>query len=68
MKILLIGSNGQLGWELCRKAPGQGLDVVPLDLPDFDITEPSQVRSIVTQPDISFVVHPANAGVSSCRK
>ncbi|MBW2169282.1 MAG: sugar nucleotide-binding protein, partial [Deltaproteobacteria bacterium] len=39
MKILVIGANGQLGWELCRKGIEEGFDIIPLDLPDFDITK-----------------------------
>lgn len=36
MKIVVIGSGGQLGSELCRQLGG---DAVALDLPEFDLTD-----------------------------
>ncbi len=39
--ILVTGSQGLLGWELCRQL---GQDAVGLDLPEFDITDRSRVR------------------------
>jgi dTDP-4-dehydrorhamnose reductase len=38
LKVLIVGSQGQLGWELERSQPGD-LDVVTMDLPDIDITD-----------------------------
>lgn len=43
MKILIIGSNGQLGWELGRRCKQHGMEAVLLDLPEFDITEKEAV-------------------------
>ncbi len=57
MKLLVIGANGQLGWEVCRKGRNQGIDITALDLPEFDITEPSAVKKAVSQTGVSLVVN-----------
>jgi len=57
MKLLVIGENGQLGWEVCRKGKNQGIDMSGLDLPDFDVTEPSAVKKAVSQAGISLVIN-----------
>ena len=57
MKLLVIGENGQLGWEVCRKGKNQGIDVLGLDLPDFDVTEPSNVKKVVHQAGVSLVIN-----------
>src|SRR4030042_1298133 len=59
MRILIIGSNGQLGWELCRQAKERGHDLVPLDLPEFDITDKSAVFNMVTRSHAVLVVNAA---------
>ena len=59
MRVLVIGANGQLGWELCRKGEEQGFDMVALDLPEIDITEPSTVKKEVSQTGISLVINAA---------
>jgi len=43
MNILLLGKNGQLGWEL-RRALGPLGPVQALDYPQFDLTRPAEVR------------------------
>jgi len=40
MKVVVTGSGGQLGSELCRQL---GSDAVGLDLPDFDLTDRDRV-------------------------
>jgi dTDP-4-dehydrorhamnose reductase len=57
MKLLVIGANGQLGWEICRKGKDQGIDMSGLDLPDFDVTEPSKVKKAVHQAGVSLIVN-----------
>lgn len=59
MRLLVIGSNGQLGWELCRQAKDRGYDLIPLDLPEFDITDKSAVFDTVTQSHANLVVNAA---------
>jgi len=57
MKVIVIGANGQLGWEVCRRGEKQGFDIVPLDIPEFDITESSAVEQAVSRSGISLVIN-----------
>ena len=59
MKILITGCNGQLGWELCRQAPDKGFDIIPFDLPEFDITQPDIVKGVVSKSKASVVINAA---------
>lgn len=53
MKILLLGKNGQLGWELHRTLQGLG-QVMAYDYPEIDLTIPSGLIRLVGdfRPDI----------------
>ncbi len=53
MKILQIGTNGQVGWELLRTCAPLG-DVVALDYPDVDLSDFDGLRELVrtVKPDI----------------
>ena len=42
MKILIIGSNGQLGWELQQVFQPLG-QVVPIDYPEIDLRDPDSI-------------------------
>ncbi len=57
MTLLIIGSDGQLGRELCRQAPQRGYGVTAADLPGFDITLQEQVRGKVYDSAASMVVN-----------
>ena len=57
MKILIIGSNGQLGWELWTRGENHGFDIIPADIPEFDITDPAAVKKAVNQPCVSLVIN-----------
>src|SRR4030042_1598554 len=59
MKLLITGSNGQLGWELCRQGKNRGLDLIPLDLPEFDITDKSAVFDPVHRSNAEIVINGA---------
>lgn len=59
MKVLVIGSNGQLGWELCRSGQERGFDIAALDLPEFDITDSTEVKKAVSQANVSLVINAA---------
>ncbi|GAB4142242.1 dTDP-4-dehydrorhamnose reductase [Thermopirellula anaerolimosa] len=54
--IAVTGSNGQLGGELCRRL---GDAAVGLDLPDFDLTKPEQVRERLAALRPEAVIHAA---------
>lgn len=53
-KILVTGINGQVGWELHRKASLSGFEVIGCDRNDLDITDQQAVGAKVYQshPDI----------------
>jgi len=54
MKLLVIGSNGQLGWELDRQGRAFSVEMVSLDLPKVDITDPQDISAAVmaVKPDL----------------
>ena len=53
MKILIIGCQGQLGWELTRSLPSLG-EVIPVDFPDLDLSNSTSIQSWVREhkPDV----------------
>lgn len=53
MKLLLLGKNGQLGWELHRALQPLG-KVIALDYPEVDMADAAQVRNTLQEhrPDI----------------
>jgi dTDP-4-dehydrorhamnose reductase len=53
MKILLIGKNGQVGWELRRTLAPLG-EVVAVDYPEVNFTDAAALRQLVvaTRPDV----------------
>lgn len=54
MRIVITGAHGQLGTELQRALRGHG--IVPMDLPGFDLTQPSCRQHIIdARPDL--VIH-----------
>lgn len=52
-KILLLGCNGQAGWELCRTLIHLG-ELTSLDYPDIDMADPNSILSVMdaVNPDI----------------
>lgn len=59
MKILIIGSKGQLGWELDKQGQSHGFEVFAVDLPELDITNKTQVENIFAFVRPSFVINAA---------
>lgn len=53
MRIILLGKNGQVGWELQRTLAGLG-DVIPLGRADLDLVTPESIQATLTalQPDL----------------
>jgi dTDP-4-dehydrorhamnose reductase len=45
-RILLIGKNGQLGWELQRTLPALG-ELTAVDWPEIDLNQPEMIRELV---------------------
>ena len=59
MRILLIGANGQIGWELIRKCTDYDLDIIALNHQELDINDPVAVRDVVFHTEISLVINTA---------
>ena len=59
MKILVIGSKGQLGHELLIQGNNSGYEILPADLPELDITDKTQVKHWLEKFRPSFVVNSA---------
>ena len=59
MRVIVIGANGQLGWELCRKGKEQGFDILAFDLPEIDIADASSVEKVISQVTCSLVINSA---------
>lgn len=55
MRIVILGSKGQLGWEAQRALSTLG-ETIPLDYPDVDFTNPLQLvqQLIAYQPQVIF--------------
>lgn len=57
-KILVIGKNGQVGWELCRTVATLG-SMVAMDLPEIDLASPDSIRSTVRAVNPTIVINAA---------
>jgi dTDP-4-dehydrorhamnose reductase len=58
MRILLIGKNGQVGWELCRTLAPLG-EVVAIDYPEIDLTSEESMRDWVRKIAPQIIVNAA---------
>jgi dTDP-4-dehydrorhamnose reductase len=59
VNISIIGSNGQLGWELVRRGKGRGLDILALDYPEIDIREPASIDGRIDFSKIDLIINAA---------
>jgi len=59
VKLLLVGSNGQLGWEVLNAAKDRGLECEGIDTPQFDITDRGAVERTVGRERFSLIVNAA---------
>ena len=59
MKIFVTGSKGQLGHELLIQGNNLGYEILPVDLPELDITDKTQVKHRLKKFQPSLVVNAA---------
>ena len=59
MKIIIIGSKGQLGRELVSQSKNLGFEILGADLPQLDITDIAQVENTITNFQPSLVINAA---------
>jgi dTDP-4-dehydrorhamnose reductase len=57
--IAIVGSNGQLGWELVRRAGLRGCETLALDLPEIDIVQPASIKDNLSSKNLSLVINAA---------
>jgi len=58
MKILLTGSNGQVGFELAKKLSALG-EVIATDREDLDLANPEAIRQFIDQVKPDMIINPA---------
>jgi dTDP-4-dehydrorhamnose reductase len=58
VRILLLGNTGQLGWELHRSLGPLG-EVIALDFPQIDLTQPESLRQVVRATHPQVIVNAA---------
>jgi dTDP-4-dehydrorhamnose reductase len=57
--IAIIGSNGQLGWELVRQGGSLGLKMLALGSAEIDITRPGSIAGCLAPEAVQLVVNAA---------
>ncbi len=57
MKVLLTGSNGQLGRELTRQLLEKKIDHVGYDIPEFDITDKDKMVAIIAKERPTVIIN-----------
>jgi dTDP-4-dehydrorhamnose reductase len=55
----IIGSNGQLGWELVRRGESRGMQILALDYPEIDIGDLASIDSRIESIKIDFIINAA---------
>ena len=58
MKILLLGSNGQLGWELQRTCPSN-ITLAPFDYPKIDFLSQTSIRRCIEKSQADCIINAA---------
>jgi len=59
MHIIVMGAQGQVGWELARRAPQLGHTVLAWDQPELDITDADAVHQAVGASGADLVINAA---------
>ena len=59
MRIAIVGSKGQVGWELTRRAPMFGHEVLAWDQDELDITDATAVDRMLTASGAAVVINAA---------
>lgn len=57
MKILVTGSNGQLGRELSLQLTAEKMPFVGYDIPEFDITDKAAIETIIEQEQPTVIIN-----------
>ncbi len=57
MKIIVTGSNGQLGSDIVAELSKNGIEAVGADLPEIDITDKKTVEELIAKSGADAVIH-----------
>lgn len=57
MKVLVTGVKGQLGFDVMKELKKRGHEAVGVDIDEMDLTNPAQVREVMTQTAPEAVIH-----------
>lgn len=57
MKILVTGANGQLGHDILLNLAARGIDGIPADIADFDITQAAATEQFIAAHQPDAVIH-----------
>ncbi len=57
MKVMVTGARGQLGQEVVRRLKLLGIPSLPVDVEDFDLTNPDQVNEAVLRLKPDAIIH-----------
>lgn len=57
MKVLVTGSNGQLGFDVINELKKRGHNAIGIDVKEMDITDSIAVNKVITRADVEAVVH-----------
>lgn len=69
MKVLVTGSNGMLGTDLCGILENNGFTVIPMTQKDFDITNLEETLKSIKKYSPDIVIHPAAyTNVDACEE
>ena len=56
-KLLIIGSTGQLGTDMCREAKKAGYEVTGVDFPEIDISDRRSVEHHISISKPSLIIN-----------
>ncbi|MBN1309667.1 MAG: sugar nucleotide-binding protein, partial [Chitinispirillaceae bacterium] len=66
-KLLIIGSTGQLGTDMCREAKKAGYEVTGVDFPEIDISDRRSVEHHISISKPSVIINcAAYTAVDDC--
>ena len=57
MKVLLTGSNGQLGRELTQQLKEKKITTVGYDIPEFDVTDKEKISKIIEKEKPTIIIN-----------
>lgn len=57
MKILVTGANGQLGYDVLKALTTRGIEGIPADIEEFDITQAAATEQFITAHQPDAVIH-----------